>query len=108
MKKSSINVEISLDENSIPEKIQWQADDMPDQGWQESKAISISIWDPQQHDSLSLDLWTKEMNVDDMKKFYINLLGSAASTILSATGDEIMSEKLKSLCDELVEHVKFQ
>ncbi|MEQ6119533.1 gliding motility protein GldC [Reichenbachiella sp. MALMAid0571] len=108
MKKSNINVEVSLDEGNIPEKIRWQADDHPNQKWMESKAVSISIWDSEQQDSLSLDLWTKDMNTDEMKRFYINMLGAASNTILNSTGDEFMAEEIKNLCEKLVEYLKFQ
>jgi gliding motility-associated protein GldC len=97
MKQSKINIEVNLDENSVPEKISWQADDHPGDGWMDSKAVSISIWDPEKQDSLSLDLWTKDMNID-----------AASNTILSSTGDEFMAEEVKNLCEKLVEYLKLQ
>ncbi|MEQ9286310.1 MAG: gliding motility protein GldC [Cyclobacteriaceae bacterium] len=108
MKKSNINIEVTLDENSVPQKIQWQADDHPGEDLMESRAVSISIWDPAQHDSLSLDLWTKDMNVDDMKRFYINMFGAASNTILNSTGDEFMAQEVKDLCEKLVEYLRNQ
>lgn len=108
MKQSKINIEVNLDDDSVPENIRWQADDHPGDGWMDSKAVSISIWDPEQQDSLSLDLWTKDMNVDEMKRFYVNMLGSASNTILSSTGDEFMAEEVKNLCEKLVEYLKTQ
>ncbi|MFT7034408.1 MAG: gliding motility-associated protein GldC [Cyclobacteriaceae bacterium] len=108
MKQSKINIEVDLDENSVPEKISWQADDHPGDGWMDSKAVSISIWDPEKQDSLSLDLWTKDMNVDEMKRFYVNMIGAASNTILSSTGDEFMAEEVKNLCEKLVEYLKSQ
>lgn len=108
MKKSNINIEVTLDENSVPEKIQWQADDHPGEDLMESRAVSISIWDPAQQDSLSLDLWTKDMNVDDMKRFYVNMFGAASNTILNSTGDEFMAQEVKDLCEKLVEYLKNQ
>ena len=108
MKKSNISVEVSLDESNIPEKIRWQADDHPTKDWMESKAVSISIWDPEQKDSLSLDLWTKDMNTDEMKRFYVNMLGAASNTVLNSTGDEFMAVEVKNLCEKLVEYLKSQ
>ena len=108
MKKSNITVEVSLDENNIPEQIQWKADDHPGKEWLDSKAISLAFWDSEQQDSLCLDLWTKDMNVDEMKRFYVNLLGSASGTLLNATGDEFMSQEIKNLCEKLVEYLKLQ
>lgn len=108
MKKSKINFEITLDEDSVPEKIFWKADDHETPEWQESKAVSLSIWDPNRSDALVLDLWTKEMSVDEMKKFYVNLIGSASNALLSSTGDEHMSVEINSLCERLVKYLQTQ
>lgn len=104
MKKSKINIEVTLDDQNVPEHIEWSAQDAgADQ--QETKSISIGIWDEKKRDTLMLDLWTKEMNVDEMKQFHVNLLGSSASTLLSATGDEFMSSEISNLCEKLVQYL---
>ncbi|MFY0627841.1 MAG: gliding motility protein GldC [Reichenbachiella sp.] len=106
MKKSKINIEVSLDEQNIPDTIKWSADDNQNGAPQETKAISLSFWDTKQQDTLSLDLWTKDMDVMEMKKFYINLLGSASNTVLNATGDEFMSTEIANMCEKFVEYLK--
>lgn len=65
--KSSINLEIELDANRVPERIQWSA---PDGGVEQSdtQAIMLSVWDDQAEELLRIDLWTKEMSVDHMKR----------------------------------------
>jgi gliding motility-associated protein GldC len=45
------------------------------------------------------------MSVAEMKRFYIDILGGMAQTILNSTADEYMSEEIKELCDRLVKHV---
>lgn len=106
MKKSNITIEVTLDEENIPEKIKWSAEDNQDGLPQDSKAISLSFWDGDKQDTLSLDLWTKDMDVMEMKKFYINLLGSASNTLLNATGDEFMSTEIANMCEKFVEYLK--
>ena len=101
MKKSDIHFKIELDQNNVPEKILWDATDKPEVGFTESKAISLSLWDHQQMNTLRIDLWTKEMPVNEMKRFYIDCLGGVAQSLLTATGDEQMSNELNSLCDRL-------
>lgn len=108
MKKSKIEFEVSLDENNIPEKIMWSADDNESGKLQETKAIALSIWDSNRVDSLQLDLWTKEMNVDEMKRFYVNQLGATSNTLLNATGDEELANKIKHFCEELVTYLETQ
>lgn len=106
MKKAEIKFEVQLDENNIPVKILWDASEKPDSGVSETKAMSISLWDHEQRNTLRIALWGKDMPVDEMKRFHIDMLGGLAESILTATGDEFMSAEINSLCDRLVEHLK--
>lgn len=106
MKNSSIQFNISLDENNVPEKIEWSADDKPDGGLEQTKAVSMSVWDHDQKNTLRIDLWTKDMPVDEMKRFYIESIGGMAQSVLRATGDEFMANEMNALCDKLVEYVR--
>ncbi|HEY5824665.1 MAG TPA: gliding motility protein GldC [Cyclobacteriaceae bacterium] len=106
MKKSTIQFSVELDENNIPEKILWNATDKPEDDTSETKAISIALWDHTQKNTMRIDLWTKDMPVDDMKRFYIDCIGGLSQSVLTATGDEHMAKEMRLLCDRLVEHVK--
>lgn len=106
MKNSSIQFNIQLDTNNVPEKIEWDANDKPDGGLTETKSISISVWDHVQSNTLRIDLWTKDMPVDDMKRFYIESIGGMAQSVLRATGDEFMAREMDALCDKLVEYMR--
>ena len=100
MKKSEINFKIELDQNNIPETIQWDATEKPG-NLDHTKAITIGIWDDVEKNTLRLDLWTKDMPIHEMKMFYIDALGGMAQSILSATGDESMANSITKLCDTL-------
>lgn len=106
MKESEINFRIELDEQNIPERIFWDATDKGEDEVAESQAISLSIWDPLQKNTLRIDLWTKEMPVDEMKRFYIDCLGGMAQSLMNATGDEFMASQMDALCEKLVKHVE--
>lgn len=106
MKKSEINFKIELDEHNVPEKIQWDATDKSEVGFSDSKSISIALWDHMQKNTLRIDLWTKDMPVNEMKRFYIDCLGGLAQSILTSTGDELMSNQINSLCEKLAVHVQ--
>ena len=105
MKKSEINFQIELDGANLPKTIQWDASDKEGEGLEATKSISLNVWDNLNHSTLRIDLWTDEMSVVEMKRFYIDILGGMAQTILNSTGDEYMSEEIKELCDRLVKHV---
>ena len=106
MKQSTIQFTIQLDDNNVPEKIEWDATDKPESGLSETKAITISLWDHMQKNTMRIDLWAKDMPVDDMRRFYIDCVGGLSQSVLSATGDEFMANEMSSLCDRLIKHVK--
>jgi gliding motility-associated protein GldC len=106
MRESEIKFKVQLDDDSIPEKIYWDADDKNDPGYNETKSISVAIWDHEKKSTLRIDLWDKEMPVDEMKRFYVDCLGGISQTILNSTGDQYISAEINSLCERLVEHIK--
>jgi gliding motility-associated protein GldC len=106
MKKSTISFTVELDQNNVPEKILWEATDKPDPGLSETKSISIALWDHTQKNTLRIDLWAKDMPVEDMKRFHVECLGGVAQSILSATGDDYMANEINALCERLVKHVQ--
>ncbi len=105
MKKSEIKFQVELDDKSLPKAITWDASDKEGEGMESTKSISLNVWDNLNHSTLRIDLWTEEMSVVEMKRFYIDILGGMAQTILNSTGDEYMAEEIKELCDRLVIHV---
>tara|TARA_B100001123_G_scaffold86149_1_gene98944 strand:- start:80 stop:412 length:333 start_codon:yes stop_codon:yes gene_type:complete len=106
MKKSEIKFIVTLDKENIPQKIEWNADDNISDGLLETKSISLSLWDEDKNNTLRIDLWTKKMKTNDMKKFYIDCLGGLSQSILNSTGDEFMSKETNKLCEKLIEHIK--
>ena len=108
MKNSEINFKIALDSNNVPDKMWWDATDKPEPGLSETKTISISLWDHVQKNTMRIDLWSKDMPVEEMKRFYIDCLGGLAQSVLSATGDEPMSQEINSLCERLAKQISSQ
>ena len=106
MKSSEIRFKIELDDKNYPEKIFWNATDGASEGMEESKAITLSIWDHSKKETLRIDLWGKDMPIDEMKRFYIDTIGGLANSIRTATSDEFMANEMEKLCDTLVKHVQ--
>lgn len=105
MKKSEINFQINLDDKNLPQQILWNASDKEEEGMESTRSISVNVWDNLNQSTLRIDLWTDDMSVVEMKRFYIDVIGGMAQTLLNSTGDEYMSEEMKDLCDRLVKHV---
>jgi gliding motility-associated protein GldC len=104
---SQIKFEIGLDENKVPEAISWTAKEGGIIN-EESKAIMISVWDHKKKDTLRMDLWTKDMPVDDMKQFYHQTLVSMADSFERATDDQKMSATMRDFCDYFAEKLELK
>jgi gliding motility-associated protein GldC len=100
MKKSEIKFTVTLDETKQPVSIEWQADDSGIEGVKSCKSIMISLWDDVDQSTLRIDLWTKEMMVNDMKRFFYESLSSMADTYLRATNDEDTATELKEFSEK--------
>jgi len=107
MKKSEIYFSIALDDKSVPEAISWRATDAGEK-IHFAKAINISLWDRDEAGTMKIDLWTKDMPVDEMKYFYIDTIGAMAQSIATATSDDTMAQKMRALCEDLTKHVEQQ
>ena len=97
---SSVNFNIGLDDNKIPESIHWSAKDGGIEQ-EETKAMLVSVWDDKSKTALRLDLWTKDMTVDDMKKFFHQTLMLMADTLQRSTDQELAPQKLRNFADQL-------
>ena len=106
MKKSEINFTVELDESRIPERIFWDATENPNEGINETRAIAIGVWDHYHKGTLALPLWTKDMDVFEMKRFYIEIIGSVGNTLIEATGDEKMAKNIEGLCKILTKDLQ--
>ncbi len=99
---SEIKFTVGLDENKVPEEITWTAEDGGIKN-EASKAIMLSVWDHKQKDTLRMDLWTKDMPVDEMKQFFHQTLVSMANTFERSTNDDKMSATMRDFCDYFAE-----
>jgi gliding motility-associated protein GldC len=96
MVKSTITIDILLDPNKVPENISWQASDSSAEMAQKAKAMCVAFWDAEDKSALRIDLWTKDMMVDEMADFYYQMLMSMADTFKRATKYDDMSEDMKA------------
>lgn len=92
-KNTEINIHVGLDENHVPEKISWSAQDG---GVKDAscKALMLSLWNDLRMESERIDLWVKEMPLDDMKKFFHQTFLSMADTYYRATSDEKLQKEI--------------
>jgi gliding motility-associated protein GldC len=104
---SEIKFLVELDENRVPEKLTWTAQDGGVQ-LEEAKAMLLSIWDGKAQETLRIDLWTKEMPVDEMKVFFHQTLVALADTYQRATQDEKMADTMRDFCEYFAEKLELK
>ena len=104
---SEIKFLVELDENKVPEKLTWTAQDGGVEA-EEAKAMMLSIWDSKVQETLRIDLWTKDMPVDEMKLFFHQTLVAMSETFRRATNDEKMADTMKDFCDYFAEKLELK
>ncbi len=102
-KLSEINLKVHLDDENVPNTIEWQATDAPEPGMQEAKAMMISLWDAEARNALRIDLWTKDMSIDDMNDFFFQVLLTMADTYKRATNNKEIMADMKQFARDFAE-----
>lgn len=103
MKQSTIKIDVLLDPNKIPEQINWQATDSSADMSQKAKAMSIAFWDAADKTALRIDLWTKDMMIDEMGDFYYQMLMGMADSFNRSTNQQELSDELKAFAKQFFE-----
>jgi gliding motility-associated protein GldC len=105
MTESNININILLDEAKVPQQITWSASGSPAESPQKAKAMFVAFWDAADKAALRIDLWTKDMMVDEMADFYFQVLSTMGDTFQRATKHDSLSNDMKTFAREF--HKKF-
>jgi gliding motility-associated protein GldC len=105
VKTSQISVTVGMNENNLPVRMKWSAED-GDVKDSEAKAMLLSLWDPKEKNTMKIDLWTKDMSVEEMKQFFHQTLLTLSDTFERATGETKISEDLRDYCYHFADKMK--
>ncbi|NUN07586.1 MAG: gliding motility protein GldC [Ignavibacteriaceae bacterium] len=97
---SEIKFTVYLDENKIPEKIEWDAEDSDSNGKKTASSIMLSIWDDEERVTYGIDLWTKDLIIHHLNIHMHQTLLKMADTYGRATNDFTSAELLRGFADE--------
>lgn len=106
MNKSTIKIDVLLDANKIPEQINWSASDSAAEMMQKAKAMCLAFWDGADKTAMRIDLWTKDMMVDEMADFFYQMMMSMADTFKKATQQEEISNNMKKFATDFSNQFK--
>lgn len=107
LKQSKIILNVELDDNRVPEKLSFTAQDGGVEN-EEAKAFMLSVWNSDVKETLRIDLWTKEMPLDEMKIFFHQTLVAMSETYQRATQDETMGAAMKDFSDYFAEKLELK
>ena len=106
MQKSTITIDVILDPNKIPEQINWNATDSTAAMAQQSKAMCLAFWDGADKTAMRIDLWTKNMMVDEMGDFSYQMMMGMSDTFLRSTQNETLAKEMKVFANDFFNKFK--
>lgn len=106
MNKSSIQIDVLLDDNKIPQQINWNASASSANEAQKAKAMCLAFWDGADKTAMRIDLWTKDMMMDEMADFYYQMLMTMADTFNRATRQQGLTDDMKKFAKAFTEKFK--
>ena len=104
--QSTIKIDVTLDQGRMPSEISWSATDSTADSTRKAKAMMLSFWDGADKTALRMDLWTKDMMVDEMTDFFYQTIMSMADTYDRATKQPALVKEMKKFAQEF--YKKFQ
>src|SRR5882724_3186395 len=96
MVQSTITIDVTLDPNKVPQQINWKAGDKGT----DAKAMMLAFWDGADKTAMRIDLWTKEMMVDEMADFFYQTMMTMADTFNRATHNAALVGDMKAFAKE--------
>ena len=105
--KQILKFEVELDENHLP--VNMKMDTSDGSGSEDDiKALMISAWAARNKETLRIDLWTKDMPVNEMFIMYHQTMMGMANTLEKATGHNKLAGALKDYCEFFAEQTKIR
>ena len=108
MKTAEIKLTIQLDDQNVPENIMWESTDSQSKEALPVKSMMLALWDQSYQNTLRIDLWTKDMPVDEMKRFFYETLQTMGDTFVRATGEKNIVEDLRDYCAHFADKMDIQ
>jgi gliding motility-associated protein GldC len=110
MKTAEIKLTVELDDQNVPNALTWESTDGDSKEALPAKAMFLALWDHQYKNSLRIDLWTKDMPLDEMKRFFYETLQTLGDTFLRAAPNDKVAEAvigdLRDYCEHFAEKME--
>ena len=68
----------------------------------------FSSWDDKNQETMKIDLWTKDMPIDQMNVFFHQTLVSMSESYFKATNNEKMNDAFNQFCEYFAEKLELK
>jgi gliding motility-associated protein GldC len=92
---AEIRLTVDLDADNVATRILWQAADAPGGDPARCQSLMLSLWDGEKKTTAAIDLWTRDMTVEDMNAFFYQVLHKMADTHLRATKNDSVAQSIR-------------
>ncbi len=106
MHQSTIKIDVLLDPDKVPQQISWSASDSTANVAQKAKAMCVAFWDGADRSAMRIDLWTKDMMVDEMVEFYYQVMMTMADTLKRATNQQELTDDMKAFAKKFYDRFR--
>lgn len=95
-KVAEIQINVGLNEDNMPIKMDWKSSDNTKNAQnQECKAMLLSVFDKEKKETLKIDLWTNEMQIVEMDRFFYQTLRALSDTYFKATRNQELANDMQ-------------
>ncbi len=82
---AEIKLKVDLDDEDVPTRIVWEASEAQGAGPAPCQSMMLSLWDGEKKSIAAIDLWIRDMTIDDMHLYFYQAIHQMADTYLRAT-----------------------
>ena len=104
--KKEIRFSINLDEQQLPTEIEWDASDERDGVNKICNSLMVFMWDKAANNSMSIDLWTRDMMVHQMNIHFFHIFMKLADTYQRATGNTDAANTIRQFAQQFSQQVQ--
>lgn len=104
-KEKEIKFSVELDEDDVPIAIHWEASDAHVEGKRACDSLMISMWDKEEKNALSIDLWTQGMMIGEMNAYFFLTILKMADTYERATNSKEIADMIRKFANDFADKV---
>ena len=104
-RKETLTVDVIMDENLIPESINWRST-QKDAKKEEASAALMYFWNAKNKETFNLDLWTKKMSIEEMNMMIFQSFMTMANTYERATSEDQLANAMRDFAEFFGEKTK--